>query len=111
MEFNREQAGKCGESLAKAKLYVNDKVVAEGDMKTQIATVFVSDLTAVTRSARNTDRPGNLRRQDRLRRRYGGEEVLRSSPRALLPPTSREGHGCFYCQNRTNARPTQGEKK
>jgi hypothetical protein len=61
MEFNREQAGKCGESLAKAKLYVNDKVVAEGDMKTQIATVFVSDLTAVTRSARNTDRPGNLR--------------------------------------------------
>jgi hypothetical protein len=35
MEFVREKAGKYGESLGKAKLYVNDKVVAEGDMKTQ----------------------------------------------------------------------------
>lgn len=35
MEFTREKAGQYGESLGKAKLYVNDKVVAEGDMKTQ----------------------------------------------------------------------------
>jgi len=35
MEFTRESAGKYHESLGKAKLYVNDKVVAEGPMKTQ----------------------------------------------------------------------------
>jgi arylsulfatase len=35
MEFARESAGEHGESLGKAKLYVNDKVVAEGAMKTQ----------------------------------------------------------------------------
>jgi arylsulfatase A-like enzyme len=35
MEFVREKAGKYGESLGKAKLYVNDKVVAQGEMKTQ----------------------------------------------------------------------------
>ncbi|AMO23693.1 arylsulfatase [Ramlibacter solisilvae] len=35
MEFIRDSAGKLGESLGKTKLYVNDKVVAEGPMKTQ----------------------------------------------------------------------------
>jgi arylsulfatase A-like enzyme len=35
MEFIREGAGPHGESLGKARLYVNDKVVAEGPMKTQ----------------------------------------------------------------------------
>lgn len=35
VEFSREKAGKYGESLGKTKLYVNDKVVAEGDMRTQ----------------------------------------------------------------------------
>jgi arylsulfatase len=35
MEFVREKAGKYGESLGKTKLYVNEKVVAEGNMKTQ----------------------------------------------------------------------------
>jgi arylsulfatase A-like enzyme len=35
MEFVREKAGKYGESLGKAKLYVNEKAVAEGPMKTQ----------------------------------------------------------------------------
>ena len=35
MEFVREGAGKNGESLGKTKLYVNDKVVAEGPMRTQ----------------------------------------------------------------------------
>jgi arylsulfatase len=35
MEFNRASAGKYGESLGKTKLYVNEKVVAEGEMKTQ----------------------------------------------------------------------------
>lgn len=35
MEFNRESTGKNGESVGKMKLYVNDKVVAEGPMKTQ----------------------------------------------------------------------------
>lgn len=35
MEFNRESAGKYHESIGKTKLYVNEKVVAEGPMKTQ----------------------------------------------------------------------------
>jgi arylsulfatase len=35
MEFNWESAGKYGESLGKTKLYVNDRVVAEGPMRTQ----------------------------------------------------------------------------
>jgi arylsulfatase len=35
MEFTRESAGKYGESLGKTRLHVNDKVVAEGPMKTQ----------------------------------------------------------------------------
>ena len=35
MEFNRETAGKYHESTGKTKLYVNDKVVAEGPMRTQ----------------------------------------------------------------------------
>jgi hypothetical protein len=35
MEFIREKAGEHGESLGKTKLYVNDKVVGEGEMKTQ----------------------------------------------------------------------------
>ncbi|MCJ7640638.1 MAG: arylsulfatase [Desulfobacterales bacterium] len=35
MEFTRESAGKYKESVGKTTLYVNDKVVAEGPMKTQ----------------------------------------------------------------------------
>jgi arylsulfatase len=35
VEFIREKAGKYGESLGKTTLYVNEKVVAQGDMKTQ----------------------------------------------------------------------------
>jgi arylsulfatase len=35
MEFIRDKAGQYGESLGKATLYVNEKVVAQGDMKTQ----------------------------------------------------------------------------
>jgi hypothetical protein len=35
MEFTREKGGKHGESIGKARLYVNDKVAAEGPMKTQ----------------------------------------------------------------------------
>jgi arylsulfatase A-like enzyme len=35
MEFIRESTGTYGESLGRMKLYVNDKVVAEGPMKTQ----------------------------------------------------------------------------
>jgi arylsulfatase len=36
MEFTREGAGKNHESLGKTKLYVNDKVVAEGPMRAQV---------------------------------------------------------------------------
>ena len=36
MEFTRESAGKYHESVGKAKLYVNDKVVAEGPMRAQV---------------------------------------------------------------------------
>jgi arylsulfatase len=35
MEFVREKAGQYNESLGQTKLYVNDKVVAQGPMKTQ----------------------------------------------------------------------------
>jgi arylsulfatase len=42
MEFIRESAGKYGESLGKAKLYVNDKAVAEGPLKTQPAKFTLS---------------------------------------------------------------------
>lgn len=35
VEFTRDTAGKYGESIGTLKLYVNDKVVAEGPMKTQ----------------------------------------------------------------------------
>jgi arylsulfatase A-like enzyme len=35
MEFSRESAGKFHETTGKTKLYVNDKVVAEGPMRTQ----------------------------------------------------------------------------
>ncbi|HWO14802.1 MAG TPA: sulfatase-like hydrolase/transferase, partial [Polyangiaceae bacterium] len=35
VEFTREKAGEHGESLGQLKLYLNDKVVAEGAMKTQ----------------------------------------------------------------------------
>jgi arylsulfatase len=35
MEFTREKAGQHNESVGTTKLYVNDKVVAEGPMKAQ----------------------------------------------------------------------------
>jgi len=36
MEFTREKSGEHGESIGVAKLYVNDKQVAQGPMRTQI---------------------------------------------------------------------------
>jgi len=36
MEFTRESAGKYHESVGQTKLYVNDKVVAEGPMRAQV---------------------------------------------------------------------------
>ena len=42
MEFERSGAGEHGESLGKTKLYVNDKVEAEGDMKTQLGKFTLS---------------------------------------------------------------------
>ena len=35
MAFVREKSGKYGESIGKTQLYVDEKVVAEGPMKTQ----------------------------------------------------------------------------
>jgi arylsulfatase len=35
MAFVREKSGKYGESIGKTQLFVDDKVVAEGPMKTQ----------------------------------------------------------------------------
>src|SRR5262249_11087435 len=35
MTFDREKTGKYGESIGKTNLYVDDKVVAEGEMRTQ----------------------------------------------------------------------------
>jgi arylsulfatase len=35
MEFIRDKAGKYNESIGKTTLYVNDKIVAQGEMKTQ----------------------------------------------------------------------------
>ena len=37
MEFTRESAGEHGESHGTTRLYVNDEVVAEGPMRTQLA--------------------------------------------------------------------------
>jgi hypothetical protein len=42
MEFIREKAGPHQESLGKTKLYVNDKVVAEGPMRAQIGKFTLS---------------------------------------------------------------------
>jgi arylsulfatase len=42
VEFIRESAGKHRESLGKAKLYVNDKVVAEGPMRAQVGKFTLS---------------------------------------------------------------------
>ena len=36
MEFTREKAGQYRESIGSTKLYVNDKVVAEGPMRAQV---------------------------------------------------------------------------
>ena len=36
MEFNKEKAGEHGESIGTAKLYINDKQVATGNMKAQV---------------------------------------------------------------------------
>src|SRR5262249_45109116 len=36
VSFTREKAGEHGESLGKAQLFVDDKVVAEGPMRTQL---------------------------------------------------------------------------
>ena len=64
MEFTRESAGKYHESLGKTKLYVNDKVVAEGPMRTQ-----VGKFTLCGR------RP--VRRARQRRRRQPGVQVAR----------------------------------
>ncbi|HTP72544.1 MAG TPA: arylsulfatase, partial [Burkholderiaceae bacterium] len=42
MEFTREKAGKYGESIGRTKLYVNNQVEAEGDMKTQLGKFTLS---------------------------------------------------------------------
>ncbi len=42
MEFNREGSGKYHESTGKTKLYVNDKVVAEGPMRAQVGKFTLS---------------------------------------------------------------------
>jgi arylsulfatase len=42
MEFIREKAGPNKESIGKAKLYVNDKVVAEGPMRAQVGKFTLS---------------------------------------------------------------------
>jgi arylsulfatase len=42
MEFIRDKAGPHGESLGKATLYVNEKVVAQGAMKTQLGKFTLS---------------------------------------------------------------------
>ena len=42
MEFTREKAGQYHESLGSAKLYVNDKAVAEGPMRAQVGKFTLS---------------------------------------------------------------------
>jgi arylsulfatase len=42
MEFIRDKAGEHGESLGKTTLYVNEEVVAQGDMKTQLGKFTLS---------------------------------------------------------------------
>lgn len=43
MEFTREKTGENGESMGTTKLYINDKVVAEGPMRTQPAKFTLSE--------------------------------------------------------------------
>ena len=43
MAFVREKSGKYGESIGKTQLFVDDKVVAEGPMKTQTGTCACGD--------------------------------------------------------------------
>ena len=68
MEFIREKAGKYHESLGKTKLYVNDKVVAEGadarpggQVHAVRATVSASGATAAMPSATTTMAPGTFK--------------------------------------------------
>jgi arylsulfatase len=42
VEFTREKAGPHGENLGAMKLYINDKVVAQGPMKTQLGKFTLS---------------------------------------------------------------------
>ena len=42
MEFTREKAGQYHESIGSTKLYVNDKVVAEGPMRAQVGKFTLS---------------------------------------------------------------------
>jgi arylsulfatase len=42
MEFIRDKSGEHGESLGKATLYVNEKIVAQGPMKTQFGKFTLS---------------------------------------------------------------------
>ena len=42
MEFTREKAGPNQESMGTTKLYVNDKVVAEGPMRAQVGKFTLS---------------------------------------------------------------------
>jgi hypothetical protein len=42
MEFTRDSASEYGESIGNMKLYIDDKVVAEGPMKTQPAKFTLS---------------------------------------------------------------------
>jgi arylsulfatase len=62
MEFIREKVGQNKESLGTTKLFVNDKVVAEGPMRAQVGslrfvvTVSASDMIVVMLSAKNINR-------------------------------------------------------
>ena len=64
MEFIREKAGEYYESLGQAKLYVNDKEVAKGPMRTQASVIL----------------PGRRRFVRWIRQRGCGEPVYTSLP-------------------------------
>ena len=91
MAFVREKSGKYGESLGKTQLYVDDKVVAEGPMKTQSGhfTLCGDGLCvgydSADRVSQEYEAPGDVHRRHDSRRR------VRRRRRGV--PGPREGSG------------------
>ena len=87
MEFTREKAGQYHESIGSTKLYVNDKVVAEGPMRAQVGKFTLGgDGLCVGRDSgdavsQRLQIPGNVQGRHHPRRRRHDREGAVSRPR------------------------------